>query len=153
MNSHHKQLASIYCKTTVFALVLFLCLSCSPSVIVHHEAGEERYDSKLPYENGFIFVEKGQTMSNQAISSDPFNKIWYFFSSVRLTVVLLLSLAATSIIGTLIPQNESPQAYLQAFGPSLYRFFDLLGFFRSEGFAPAPRISLERTLDPTAPDE
>ncbi len=31
--------------------------------------------------------------------------------------------------------------------------FDLLGFFRSEGFAPAPRISLERTLDPTAPDD
>ncbi|MGD8713931.1 MAG: cytochrome c biogenesis protein ResB [Desulfobacterales bacterium] len=67
-------------------------------------------------------------MGNQAISTDPFEKIWRFFSSVRLTIVLLLSLAATSIIGTLIPQNESPQAYLQAFGASLYRFFDLLGF-------------------------
>ena len=68
-------------------------------------------------------------MSNQAITADPFSKIWNFFSSVRLTIVLLLSLAATSIIGTLIPQNESPQAYLQAFGASLYRFFDLFGFF------------------------
>jgi cytochrome c biogenesis protein len=43
--------------------------------------------------------------------------------------VLLLTLALTSIIGTLIPQNESPQAYLKAFGAFLYRFFDVLGFF------------------------
>lgn len=27
--------------------------------------------------------------------------------------------------------------------------FDLLGFLRSEGFAPAPRLCLERKLDPT----
>ena len=67
-------------------------------------------------------------MGNQAIASDPFNKIWKFFTSVRLTIVLLLTLAATSIIGTLIPQNESPQDYLQAFGAFLYRFFDILGF-------------------------
>ena len=67
-------------------------------------------------------------MGNKDIAADPFNTIWKFFSSVRLTVVLLLTLASTSIIGTLIPQNEAPQAYMQAFGPSLYRFFDLLGF-------------------------
>ena len=66
-------------------------------------------------------------MGQQVIATDPFNRIWKFFSSVRLTIFLLLTLAATSIIGTLIPQNESPQAYLQAFGAYLYRFFDLLG--------------------------
>jgi cytochrome c biogenesis protein len=68
-------------------------------------------------------------MSNQAIASDPFNKIWDFFSSVRLTIVLLLSLAATSIIGTLIPQNEDPAAYFQAFGGFFYRLFNILGIF------------------------
>ena len=68
-------------------------------------------------------------MANQVIHADPFKKIWDFFSSVKLTVVLLLTLALTSIIGTLIPQNESPQAYLKAFGAFLYRFFDVLGFF------------------------
>jgi len=68
-------------------------------------------------------------MRNQVIATDPFNKIWKFFTSVRLTIFLLLTLAATSIIGTLIPQNEAPQAYLQAFGASFYRFFDLFGFF------------------------
>ena len=54
-------------------------------------------------------------MGNQAIAADPFNKIWNVFASVKLTIVLLFSLAATSIIGTLIPQNEDPQAYFQAF--------------------------------------
>ena len=67
-------------------------------------------------------------MSKRAGNDGPLDSIWRFFVSVRLTIVLLLTLAATSIIGTLIPQNEAPQAYLQAFGASLYRFFDLLGF-------------------------
>ena len=68
-------------------------------------------------------------MSNQAIASDPLSKIWDFFSSVRLTIVLLLSLAATSIIGTLIPQNEDPAAYFEAFGGFFYRLFNILGIF------------------------
>ncbi len=68
-------------------------------------------------------------MSNQAIATDPFSKIWDFFTSVRLTIVILLTLAATSIIGTLIPQNQEPAAYIQAFGSFLYRLFDLFGLF------------------------
>jgi cytochrome c biogenesis protein len=64
-------------------------------------------------------------MSNQAIATDPLNKIWDFFTSVRLTIVILLTLAATSIIGTLIPQNQEPAAYFQAFGGFLYRLFDI----------------------------
>jgi len=68
-------------------------------------------------------------MGNQAIASDPFNKIWDFFTSVRLTIVILLTLAATSIIGTLIPQNQEPAAYFQAFGGFLYRLFDIFALF------------------------
>ena len=68
-------------------------------------------------------------MTKQVIAANPFSKIWDFFSSVKLTIVLLLTLASTSVIGTLIPQNESPQAYLKAFGAFLYRFFDVLGLF------------------------
>ena len=44
------------------------------------------------------------------------NPLWKFFCSVKLTIVLLLSLALTSIIGTVIPQNDNPDAYLHAFG-------------------------------------
>jgi cytochrome c biogenesis protein len=68
-------------------------------------------------------------MSNQVILADPFNKIWAFFCSVRLTIALLLSLAATSIFGTLIPQNEEPDAYFEVFGEFLYRIFDMFGLF------------------------
>lgn len=55
--------------------------------------------------------------------------LWDFLASVRLTVILLLSLAITSIIGTLIPQNESPMAYLQAYGEFRFRLFSVLDFF------------------------
>ncbi len=57
------------------------------------------------------------------------NPIWKFFVSIRLTVVLLLSLAATSIIGTLVPQNASPEAYFHKYGAFLYRLFDILNVF------------------------
>lgn len=55
--------------------------------------------------------------------------IWKFFASVKLTVTLLISLAATSIIGTLIPQNQNPAEYVQAFGEMLYRIFTVLDIF------------------------
>jgi cytochrome c biogenesis protein len=70
-------------------------------------------------------------MSSNEVTSDlsPLNQLWKTFASVKLTIVLLLTLAATSIIGTLIPQNETPVAYVQAFGEFLYRLFALLGLF------------------------
>jgi cytochrome c biogenesis protein len=77
----------------------------------------------------FIWFKKGTPMSNKVIAADPLSKIWNFFASVKLTIVLLLSIAATSIIGTLIPQNEDPQAYFQTFGAVLYRLFSLLDLF------------------------
>lgn len=54
------------------------------------------------------------------------NPVWKFFCSVKLTVVLLLSLALTSIIGTVIPQNESPEAYLHAYGAFRYQLLSVL---------------------------
>ncbi|MBW2041766.1 MAG: cytochrome c biogenesis protein ResB [Deltaproteobacteria bacterium] len=59
----------------------------------------------------------------------PAAKIWDFFASVRLTVVLLLILAATSTIGTLVPQNASPSDYFNTYGPFLYRLFAILDIF------------------------
>ena len=69
---------------------------------------------------------------NSKQSSDELSaidQIWKSFASVKLTIILLLSLAATSIIGTLIPQNEAPGAYVQTFGDTLFRIFSLLGLF------------------------
>ena len=62
-------------------------------------------------------------------SSDLFQLIWDFFASVKLSVAVLLSLAATSIIGTVIPQNESPEVYVRAYGEVLYRIFYVLDIF------------------------
>lgn len=60
---------------------------------------------------------------------DFINSLWNFFTSVKLTVVLLLSIAITSIFGTLIPQNKNPDAYFRVYGDFLFRFFDLLDIF------------------------
>ena len=43
--------------------------------------------------------------------------------------MLLLSIAATSIVGTIIPQNENPAAYFRAYGEFLYKLFDALEIF------------------------
>ena len=57
------------------------------------------------------------------------NRLWQFFSSVKLTVGVLLALAATSIIGTLIPQNAGPADYLRIYGDFWYRIFAVFDFF------------------------
>jgi cytochrome c biogenesis protein len=71
------------------------------------------------------------SMSSSEVASDLslINGLWKALASLKLTIVLLLTLAATSIIGTLIPQNENPAAYVQAFGEFGYRLFALLGLF------------------------
>jgi cytochrome c biogenesis protein len=70
-------------------------------------------------------------MSSPEIASDlsVIDRLWKLLASVKLTIVLLLTLATTSIIGTLIPQNEPARAYFETFGPVLYRIFSLLGFY------------------------
>jgi cytochrome c biogenesis protein len=40
-----------------------------------------------------------------------------------------LSLAVTSIVGTVIPQNENPASYFRAYGEFVYKLFNLLGIF------------------------
>jgi cytochrome c biogenesis protein len=54
------------------------------------------------------------------------NPVWEIFSSVRLALFLLFTLAATSIIGTVIPQNESPGFYVERYGANLARFMQTM---------------------------
>lgn len=51
-----------------------------------------------------------------------------FFVSIKLTIILLIILSSVCVIGTLIPQNESPQHYLQLYSQSTYQLFATLGF-------------------------
>lgn len=68
-------------------------------------------------------------MKTRNTDESPADRIWRFFASVRLSVVLLLTLAATSIIGTLIPQNADPASYEKKFGQPLYTIFEALNLF------------------------
>lgn len=45
-------------------------------------------------------------------------RFWDFFASVKLSFVLLLSLALASVLGTLLPQKEHVSVYVQQFGES-----------------------------------
>ncbi len=65
------------------------------------------------------------------------DRIWSFFSSVKLAVVLILTVIATSIIGTIIQQGLSNKVYIQHYGHSTFRllnFFDLFDMYHSWWF-------------------
>lgn len=68
-------------------------------------------------------------MAKPTASSGLTDKLWKFFASVKLSVFILLSLAATSIIGTVIPQNKDPMLYLQEYGEHLFSLFNTLDLF------------------------
>lgn len=54
--------------------------------------------------------------------------LWDSFSSLRLSIGLLILLAVVSIFGTVIPQNASPEEYLRAYKVSTYKILKILGF-------------------------
>ncbi|MGA1868556.1 MAG: cytochrome c biogenesis protein ResB [bacterium] len=56
-------------------------------------------------------------------------KIIKFFSSIKLTIFLLILLALTSIIGTLIAQKQDPRLYLQHYGPKIFKLFQTFNLF------------------------
>ncbi|UWZ77921.1 cytochrome c biogenesis protein ResB [Geoalkalibacter halelectricus] len=55
--------------------------------------------------------------------------LWDFCCSLKLTIITLILLSATSVIGTVIQQNRSPEEYLRVYGETTYRIFETLGFF------------------------
>jgi cytochrome c biogenesis protein len=61
-------------------------------------------------------------------SKDFVDSLWRFFSSLKLTLFLLMGLATVSIIGTLIKQNAEPDVYVEKFGAGLAKLFTALNF-------------------------
>ena len=49
-------------------------------------------------------------------SNAVLDALWDIFASVKLTVVILILLAATSVLGTFIPQKADPSFYIRAYG-------------------------------------
>ena len=55
--------------------------------------------------------------------------LWNSFCSLKLAMLLLISLAVLSIIGTVIPQGSVPEEYLSHIGPAKVSLYRMLGFF------------------------
>lgn len=51
------------------------------------------------------------------------------FGSVRLTIFLFISLALTSIVGTIVPQSLSPEKYAPLYSPDMYSLLKYLDIF------------------------
>lgn len=56
-----------------------------------------------------------------------FRAIYDALASVTLAISLLIILATTSILGTVILQKGNPEQYLMEYGPGLYKLFQFLG--------------------------
>jgi len=63
------------------------------------------------------------------VKADYFDALWRFFASLKLTVIVLLTLAVLAGIGTLLPQNQSPEVYFRTFGPFWYQVLNTLDLF------------------------
>ncbi|HDZ84445.1 MAG TPA: hypothetical protein ENH45_04420, partial [Nitrospirae bacterium] len=67
---------------------------------------------------------------------DIFESIWSLLASVKLAISLLIMLAATSIVGTIVEQNAEPAQNIKllakffgdSFAPTVYNIFAKLGF-------------------------
>lgn len=55
--------------------------------------------------------------------------VWDFFCSLKLTLFLLISLALTSIIGTVLPQGALPPEYVASISSTKLQIYSKLGFF------------------------
>jgi len=59
---------------------------------------------------------------------DIVDRIWNFFTSLKLVIVLLLILSIVSVLGTVIEQNKLPQEYYSYLSPGTVELFGKLGF-------------------------
>lgn len=55
--------------------------------------------------------------------------LWDFFCSLKLAIFLIIILAITSIIGTIIPQGPPPEEYLQTISQTKFLLYQKLSFF------------------------
>jgi len=80
-------------------------------------AGEGRLDDRE------VFVPDKE----KATRVDVIDRIWGFFTSLRLVIVLLLVLSLLSVAGTIIEQNKPLQEYYRLFRPETVEMFLKLG--------------------------
>ena len=67
----------------------------------------------------------------KSTSKTKSNSVWRFFSSVKLTIVLLIILAITSILGTIIPQMPQRESveFARGLSPGMFKLFSFINLF------------------------
>ena len=78
---------------------------------------------KAETKNNIKQTDKGQT--NQYARKGSSNKVWDFFCSVKLAVVIILVLVVSCIIGTVILQEKTFDEYVARYGYGLATFFKI----------------------------
>src|SRR5205809_5907724 len=84
--------------------------------------------------NGASTICKRGVMTEHAEASKPFSFKEFgdafveFFSSLKLAIFLMITLAILSTVGTVIQQGERPEVYIKEYGENAYWWFVTLVF-------------------------
>jgi cytochrome c biogenesis protein len=62
-------------------------------------------------------------------TESPMDKVWKFFTSLKLAIFVIIILAVASIIGTIIEQNQPLEKYRQLYSDGTIRLFESLNLF------------------------
>src|SRR5512141_386800 len=68
-------------------------------------------------------------MADENRTLSPMDRVWNFFTSVKLAIVTLIVLAVTSILGTIIEQNQPPEKYHQIYEDWAFTLLDRINLF------------------------
>jgi len=68
-------------------------------------------------------------MTGPKRASSPMERVWDFLTSVKLAIFTLITLAAASVVGTIVPQNEPPEKYRAIYEDWAFGLMDRVGLF------------------------
>ena len=68
-------------------------------------------------------------MAEEKRTESWMDKVWKFFTSLKLAISVIIILAVASIIGTIIEQNQPLEKYRQVYGDGTIRLFESLNLF------------------------
>ena len=68
-------------------------------------------------------------MVDEKHTPSPMDRVWDFFTSVKLAIVTLIVLAVTSILGTIVEQNQPPEKYHKIYEDWAFALMDRMNLF------------------------
>jgi len=68
-------------------------------------------------------------MAVAARSESPMDKVWSFFTSLKLAITVIILMATASIFGTIVEQNQPIEKYRQFYSDGTIRIFEALNLF------------------------